>query len=122
MGRSPVEVTLDSSMELIRRQTLEKAATDLRRAADAMDDLSWPVMSRTRGETLRSPEPGWEWSIRSVGRPARVESRSGYLTNAGRQDACLRRKTENPDVGRWILGSAALDEAALFPPGAGSMP
>ena len=30
-------MTLDSrSMELIRRQTLEKAATDLRRAAEAM--------------------------------------------------------------------------------------
>jgi hypothetical protein len=43
-------MTLDHrSMELIRRQTLEKAATDLRRAAEAMDDLSgvrWPVLAR----------------------------------------------------------------------------
>jgi hypothetical protein len=43
-----------SSMELIRRQTLEKAATDLRRAADAMDDLSdvkWPVLARDVEDT-----------------------------------------------------------------------
>jgi hypothetical protein len=43
-------MTLDSrSMELIRRQTLEKAATDLRRAAEVMDDLSgvrWPALAR----------------------------------------------------------------------------
>ncbi len=50
-----MEMTLDSSsMELIRRQTLEKAATDLRRAADAMDDLSevkWPVLARDVEDT-----------------------------------------------------------------------
>jgi hypothetical protein len=53
MGRSPFKMTFDSrSMELIRRQTLEKAATDLRRAAEAMDDLSgikWPVLARDAG-------------------------------------------------------------------------
>jgi hypothetical protein len=41
-----VEKTLDSSMELIRRQTLERAASDLYRAADAMHDLCefrWPA-------------------------------------------------------------------------------
>ena len=45
-----MEMAFDSSsMELIRRQTLEKAATDLRRAADALDDLSeseWPMLAR----------------------------------------------------------------------------
>ena len=97
-------------------------------AADATDDLSgvkWPVLVSDVEDTRRNVALARAWLgvvIRSVGRPARVESRSGYLTKAGRQDACLRRKTENPDVGRWILGSAALDEAALFPPGAGSMP
>jgi hypothetical protein len=48
MGRNPVEMRDSSSMELIRRQSLVKAATDLRRAADAMDDLSevsWPAMA-----------------------------------------------------------------------------
>ena len=55
MGRSPVKMKLDdSSMELIRCQTLEKAATDLRRAADAMDDLSHvkrPVPARDVEDT-----------------------------------------------------------------------
>ena len=45
-----MEMALDSSaMELIRRQTLERAATDLRRAAKALDDLSevrWPTLAR----------------------------------------------------------------------------
>jgi hypothetical protein len=49
-GKEPFKMTLDSrSMELIRRQTLEKAATDLRRAAEVMDDLSgvrWPALAR----------------------------------------------------------------------------
>ena len=55
MGRSPVKMKLDdSSMELIRCQTLKKAATDLRRAADAMDDLSRvkrPVLARDVEDT-----------------------------------------------------------------------
>jgi hypothetical protein len=45
-----MEMALDSSsMELIRRQTLVKAATDLRRAANSLDDLSevrWPTLAR----------------------------------------------------------------------------
>ena len=45
-----MEMAFDSSsVELFRRQTLEKAATDLRRAADALDDLSearWPTLAR----------------------------------------------------------------------------
>jgi hypothetical protein len=43
-------MTLDSSsLELIRRQTLEKAADDLRRAANQLEDLSEvvrPALSR----------------------------------------------------------------------------
>jgi hypothetical protein len=45
-----VEMTVDSSsMELIRRQTLERAANDLRRAASHLEDLSqagWPPLNR----------------------------------------------------------------------------
>lgn len=46
-----MEMTSDSRSldDLIRRQTLEKAAIDLRRAADALDELSaiqWPVPDR----------------------------------------------------------------------------
>ena len=58
MRTSPVEMMRDSSsLELIRRQTLEKAATDLHHAADAMDDLSdvnWPVLARDIEETRAS--------------------------------------------------------------------
>ncbi len=50
-----MEMALDSSaMELIRRQTLERAATDLRRAAKALDDLSevrWPALARDVEDT-----------------------------------------------------------------------
>lgn len=46
---NPVEMMRDSSsMEVIRRQTLDKAATELRRAADAMDNLcqvGWPALA-----------------------------------------------------------------------------
>lgn len=49
-GKEPVEMTLDSSsLELIRRQTLEKAADELRRAANQLEDLSGvvrPALSR----------------------------------------------------------------------------
>jgi hypothetical protein len=58
MRRSPFEMMRDSSsLELIRRQTLDKAATDLRRAADAMDDLSevgWPALASDVEETRAS--------------------------------------------------------------------
>jgi hypothetical protein len=69
-----MEVTLDNSMELIRRQTLEKAATDLRRAADAMDDLSGvkrPVLAsevedtRTNVDRVRA----WLAVVDQVGLP-----------------------------------------------------
>ena len=46
-----------NSLELIRRQTLEKAATDLRHAADAMDglsDVNWPVLARDIEDTRSS--------------------------------------------------------------------
>ena len=55
MRRSPVEMMRgSSSMELIRRQSLVKGATDLRRAADAMDDLSevgWPALANDIEDT-----------------------------------------------------------------------
>ena len=58
MRTSPVEMMRDSSsLELIRRQTLEKAATDLHRAADAMDylsDVNWPVLARDIEDTRAS--------------------------------------------------------------------
>lgn len=57
-GKDPCRDDGDSSsLELIRRQTLEKAATDLRRAADAMDELSdvkWPVLARDIEDTRSS--------------------------------------------------------------------
>ncbi len=50
-----MEMAFDSSsVELIRRQTLEKAAADLRRAADGMDDLcevTWPTLARDVEQT-----------------------------------------------------------------------
>jgi hypothetical protein len=50
MEGARVEMTVDgSSMELIRRQTLERAANDLRRAAGQLEDLSqaaWPPLNR----------------------------------------------------------------------------
>ena len=75
-----MEMTLDSSsMELIRRQTLEKAEP-APCAADAMDDLSevkWPVLARHVEDTQANVAlvGTWlEWSIRSVGRSATVDS------------------------------------------------
>jgi hypothetical protein len=60
-----VEMTVESSsMELIRRQTLDKAATDLRRAADAMEDLSeveWPVLARVVEETRANVDRVRAW-------------------------------------------------------------
>ncbi len=53
-----MEMAFDSSsMELIRRQTLEKAASDLRRAADSLDGLSdvkWPALARDIEDTQSS--------------------------------------------------------------------